>query len=112
MNCGVSVAVTLALSVTVHAQGVWERLADFPIETFEVAAAALDGKVYTVASHSIGRPCFGLSPTEGRILVALSHDTTLAVYGTPDANPAHIHLTVPKISSASPRASEEHRSPP
>lgn len=32
----------------------------------------------------------------GPDLVALSHETALAVYGVSDANPAKIHLTVPK----------------
>jgi len=44
--------------------------------------------------------------------VALSHETALAVYGVSDANPAAIHLTVPKVARLrreSPRAVVIHR---
>ena len=48
MNSGLKFALLFQIAVTAGAQGVWERLADYPLEVFEVSATALDGKVYSV----------------------------------------------------------------
>ena len=48
----------------------------------------------------------------GPVNVALSHETALVAYGISDANPAAIHLTVPKaarLRRASPKAITIHR---
>lgn len=48
----------------------------------------------------------------GPEIVALSHETALAIYGISDANPAAIHLTIPKsarLRRESPKAVKLHR---
>lgn len=48
MSSGLKLALPLLIAASAEAQGVWERLADYPLEIFEVSAAALDGRIYSV----------------------------------------------------------------
>jgi hypothetical protein len=45
---------------SIHAQGVWERRATYPISATEVSAAEIDGKVYAVCGLTADGPTNGL----------------------------------------------------
>lgn len=63
------------------ARGVY-RMPHFPVDRFSQYREAI---LWAQASRGPGK-------------VALSHETALVVYGISDANPARVHLTVPKTA--------------